>query len=381
MKRLLFSVLLLLLLFPLLTHPIISQNEGNEVLDLQKQIQELEEKLDELGKKRTSLASEISYMNGQIRITTLKIDQTEEQIKMLTEKIGRLEVSLDRLASLLNERIVETYKIVEIDSLALFLSSDDFSDFVSRYKYLKMIQVNDRRLLYAMETTRTDYDDQREEEKMLMEKLEKQQILLARQKRDKEYLLEVTKNDEKRYQELLAKARAELEAIRAVLAGRGEETEIGPVSTGERIASIIQGPSCNSSGPHLHFMVVQEGNPLSPFDYLKGDISYENCSGSSCGSDDSDPFSPHGDWDWPADPPIEFTQGYGSTWAIQHTWVGRIYTFHNGIDFNSPSSGVKAVKPGVLFWGSYTTSQGCQLNYVRVDHDDSNLETYYVHVN
>ena len=45
----------------------------------------------------------------------------------------------------------------------------------------------------------------------------------------------------------------------------------------------------------------------------------------------------------------------------------------------SSSSEVKAVKGGTLYRGSYGV--GCQLRYVRVAHDDSDLETYYLHVN
>ena len=177
MKRVLAIIFLFLTSVVLINHPVFSEETGDKYNALRDEIIELEAKLDELGEKRTTLSAEISYMEGQIKVTALKISQTEEQIKMLTEKIGRLEVSLDHLAILLNRRIVETYKKADIDALVLFFSSDQFSDFINRYKYLKVIQANDRRLLFAMETTRTDYDDQRQEEEALKEKLEKQQSL------------------------------------------------------------------------------------------------------------------------------------------------------------------------------------------------------------
>ena len=103
----------------------------------------------------------------------------------------------------------------------------------------------------------------------------------------------------KKYQQLLATARAEFEAIQAIIAGKGEEEEVGSVSQGQRIASLIQGPSCNSSGEHLHFMASKGNNTVNPFSYLKGGVDHENCSGSSCGSSAGDPFNPSGSWDWP----------------------------------------------------------------------------------
>jgi len=203
----------------------------------------------------------------------------------------------------------------------------------------------------------------------------------ANQKAAKDNLLKLTKNDEKRYQSLLAAARSELEAIQAIIAGKGQETQIGSVGQGQRIASIIQGASCNSSGQHLHFIVSQGGAVQNPFNYLKSGIAFNNCSGGSCGSSDGDPFNPSGSWDWPIVPTVDFSQGYGVTWAVRNTWVGSIYGFHNGIDIDSPSSEVRAVRSGVLYRGSYVGSAGCALRYVRVDHDENEFETFYLHIN
>jgi len=165
------------------------------------------------------------------------------------------------------------------------------------------------------------------------------------------------------------------------MAGKGTEEEVGKVNQGQRIASVIQGTSCNSSGAHLHFTIAQNGSTQNRFDYLNAGIDYENCSGpGSCSP--ADPFNPHGSWDWPISSKIKFTQGYGSTWAIANTWVGRIYSFHNGIDISSLSSSeIRTVRSGTLYRGSYTGYNGCRLRYVRVDHDDSDLDTFYLHVN
>jgi murein DD-endopeptidase MepM/ murein hydrolase activator NlpD len=158
------------------------------------------------------------------------------------------------------------------------------------------------------------------------------------------------------------------------------ETEAGKVSANSRIASIIQGASCNSSAAHLHFIVSQNGIAQNPFSHLSS-VESENCSGSSCGSGDGDQFNPSGSWSWPISPKITMNQGYGSTWAVRNTWVGGIYNFHNGIDINGSSSEVRAVRDGTLYQGSYKGKNGCNLRYVRVDHSDSDLDTFYLHIN
>lgn len=341
----------------------------------------------------TTLKSELQRFDASIAITIAQIYKTvaeieklEGEIAALSSKIGNLDISLDQLSTILVKRIAETYKKGRIDAFALLLSSDNFSEFVGRYKYLRVIQLHDRKLMVQMETVRTNYVDQRtvkeekqEELEAARKKLEAQKLVLAQQKADRQRLLEATQNDEKRYQALIASARAELIAIKGILAGQGKEVESGHVSEGQKIASLIQGASCNSSGTHLHFMISQGNETHNPFSYLSGNVSAENCSGSSCGSGDGDAFNPSGGWTWPLNSPLKFTQGYGVTWAIQHTWVGRVYSFHNGIDIVSDSAEVKATKAGTLYQGVY--EGGCNLTYVRVDHDDSELDTLYLHVN
>ncbi|MCL5090874.1 MAG: hypothetical protein M1514_02575 [Patescibacteria group bacterium] len=388
MKRILsFALLSLFLIFLF-----VPKAKAEEVDDLQKKILEYEAQVELLQKQADSLTQQISLMDNQIRVTALKISQTEVQIKnlekeieVLSEKIVRLDGSLNFLSRVLLSRVTQAYKQGKLNSLGVLLSSASFADFINRYRYLQAVQLHDREMLLTMEQTRTSYDEQKQlKEKMqadlakLNKQLTTQKQQLAAQVADRKNLLEETKGKEANYQKLLASARAELEAIIGILEGKGKEVKIKNISEGERIASMIAGPSCNSSGTHLHFIVTEGDQTKNPFQYLKSGMDYQNCSTSTC-SGNGDPFNPSGNWNWPLNPKIIFTQGYGYTWAVQHTWVGRIYNFHNGIDMQSSSLEVKAVKSGTLYWGSYVGN--CTLRYVRVHHDDGGIDTYYLHVN
>ena len=197
------------------------------------------------------------------------------------------------------------------------------------------------------------------------------------QKAAKQKLLNVTQNDEKIYQRLLEQARAEYAAIKGIIAGAGTETKLREVKKGEVIASVISGASCNSSGGHLHFIVQDNGSVTNPFNYLKS-VDHSNCSGSGCGSSDGDSFNPSGSWDWPLNPAIELEQGYGNTWAARNTWVGRIYSFHNGIDINGSSNSALSVSDGDMYRGSY--SVGCTLPYLKLFHKNLNIRKFYFDV-
>jgi peptidoglycan hydrolase CwlO-like protein len=371
-----------------------NDKQGEEKLTCLNEVrQACEAKLKETGEKKQTLESAIGYLNNQIAYTqsqinetTYQIEQLEEEIEKLTGKIRILNTSLEKISALLLKRISATYKQTKIHPLALFLSSGGFSEFINRYRYLKAVQSNDRQVMFEMEQARTNFDAQKTVKEVkqskvlgLQTELISQKSLLGQQQSAKKKILEDTKNDEKRYQEFLARARAEFEAIQNVLAGQGDETEIGDISENETVAKIIPSASCNSDGPHLHFTVVQGNSVQNPFNFLKS-ADHENCSGSECGNGDGDSFNPSGDWNWPIDSPVKFSQGYGDTWAVRNTWVGSIYSFHNGIDIFNDSHNVKAVKNGKLYRGSYVGRGGCTLRYVKVDHHDGDLETYYLHV-
>lgn len=342
-----------------------------------------------------TLSNTISIINGQISLQALQIDQTlaeiaklDREIEELSGRIAGLDLSLDRLSSVLINRINEQYKTNRSHPKVLLLVSDSVGNFLTNYKYLQLTQAQTADAMQRAEVQKTEFDTQKalkEDKQQQVEAkrlfLEQQRADLASKKNAQQQLLTETKSNESRFQAELAKTRAELEAIQAIIAGKGDETKVDEVKEGDTIASVIQGSSCNSSGAHLHFIVSDDGVVKNPFNYLKDGIDYTNCSGASCGNG-GDPFNPTGSWNWPMRPSIRFFQGYGETWAVKNSWVSRIYRFHNGIDIVSTSSmSVKAVKEGTLYRGSYSGSGGCRLRYVRVEHKDSDISTFYLHVN
>jgi peptidoglycan hydrolase CwlO-like protein len=383
MKKKLFFLLLVTCCVLRVNSPL-AQSPQEQYQAKQKEIEELEQKISELQTKERDLSSQIKLFNSQITLTGLRINQTqgeilllEEEIATLSAKINRLDISLDQLSGILANRIAQTYKAGNLDSLVLFLSAEDFPRFLSRYKYLKVIQLHDRQLLLAMEETKTNYEGQktlkeRKQEQLakLKRLLEAEKKTLAGQKKEKEYLLEVTLADEKRYQELLAAARAEQSAIEAAMrAGLAQLKNGTPVEQGKEIALIGNTgyPRC-STGPHLHFEVRQDGEAKNPAEYLTntavaydpGPVGRMNFTGS---------------WLWPVGEPT-ITQEYGmSYWARLGWYRGGP---HTGIDITSENPVIRAPKAGTLYKGQ-SSCGGVGLNFVAIDHGGG-LISWYWHV-
>lgn len=367
---------------------ILAQGESpseEKLEQVKSQITELEDKLREVRNKEKTLQSQIDYMDGQINLTALKIDQTEEEINLLQEqivgltgKISRLEGSLTSISEVLLNRIVATYKARDVSPVYLFFGSNGFSEFLSRAKYIQVAQAHDKKLMFAIESTKNSYQKQkdlREEKKKqledLQEQLEDQKQVLAQQRVDKAYLLEVTRQDEKRYQEFLAAARAEQAAIESAIKAAIDLLKDGtPINKGDQIALIGNSgaPGC-STGQHLHFEVRKNEDVYNPADYLKNiSVQWDNQPDGA--------FSFNGDWDWPIENP-RITQGFGETyWSRTGFYGGRP---HTGIDMVSSSSDlIRAPKEGTLYKGT-VSCRGNPMNFVAIEHDDG-VVSWYWHV-
>ncbi len=355
-------------------------------------------KVDEKRGQASTLKAAIDVINSKIRLTQAQIKQTsaqmaslEKDVSTLTTVVIDLDKELTNLTKIFLARVRDSYVRHDPDPVSLLLSSDSFAKFFTRIRYVSVVKARDQLVMSEMQTARKNYDAQKtakiakqKEVEELKVRLDRQQADLSIQQRSKNDLLTQTKNDEARYQSLLAQARSELEAINAIIAGNGNEVEVKDVNKGDVIASLINGASCNSGGTHLHFIIADNTVVGNPFSFLKP-VDNLNCSGVDGNGKcfDGDPFNPTGSWDWPLSAPIQMNQGYGNTWAVRNTWVGGIYSFHNGLDIVSTSSSleVKAVREGKLFRGTYSGKNSCALKYVHVKHKDSNQETFYLHVN
>ena len=218
-----------------------AQAEDCDNLSIEEKVSCLNAKVIQLKGQGDTLASTIAYLNIKMALTEAEIAKTEKELKVLEEeitvlsvKISRLDENLDNISKLLVLRIGAAYKRSLFKPIYMVFASGGLSDFFERNKYLQSVQENDRSLLLEMQNSKNQHEEQKkiEEEKQaqaenLKKKLAEQNNALNSQRQEKQRLLEVTKNDEKRYQALLTEAQSQRAAFSRFISSLGGATILG----------------------------------------------------------------------------------------------------------------------------------------------------------
>jgi peptidoglycan hydrolase CwlO-like protein len=210
-----------------------------QLRDLESQIGVYQQQVAAYQKQGSSLKGEIAKLNAKIAQANLEIKASENRLRQLDMqmednrvRITQIEGDIEIQKKSLSEILRSIYQNGQINVVSVFLKSQNFSDFFNNVNNLTSLQESLRVTINQIAELKTNLEDQQEllgvakaDAETLKAYKEQQKAETDKTKAAKNGLLEITKGQESKYQELLKKTKETAAQIRSrifQLLGGGE---------------------------------------------------------------------------------------------------------------------------------------------------------------
>ncbi|OGD30845.1 hypothetical protein A2833_01155 [Candidatus Azambacteria bacterium RIFCSPHIGHO2_01_FULL_44_55] len=206
-----------------------------QVVDNDARIKQLEAQIDSYNQEIQKYESQAQSLSGELAIFDLQIKQIQAEIDATTltiqslkgeiaereSDIAKKEAQISHENSLLSQYLREVSYNESSSLFEFLLRNRRFSDFFNDMNYLNNIQEKIHGTLAKIKDLRTklikekeDLESQKTEQEQLRQIQKRQQNSLASTRKAKQKLLDQTKGQEKKYQDLITKTRADIEKIK-----------------------------------------------------------------------------------------------------------------------------------------------------------------------
>ena len=197
----------------------------------QKDINDTREEQKKIRLQMTNIQREIEDLNSQIsnyesEILDLsdQIEKTENNIKSVQENIENIEKDLSEKESLLEKRLVASYKAGDTSFLDVLLSSDSITSFLSNYYLMEELAEYDTKLIDTVKETKKQIEESKlllEQNKVNLEETKKTQELkksyLDVAKKEKNQKVNELSDEDKVLQKRIDEMRAQDSVITAAI--------------------------------------------------------------------------------------------------------------------------------------------------------------------
>jgi len=228
MKKSWFILILFFLILAINSNIVFADEKDDKIRQLESQIEQYNQEIVKKQSEAQSLSNQISIFELQVKQTQAEIDATNLSIKQLTSAINQKEKNISEKEKEIEDKNVllarylrQVQRSDQGSLLEFLLKNRRFSDFFNDLNSISNIQnqIHDtllkiKDLKEKLVKEKDDLESDKAEQEQLKHIQNKQKTALEAAKKGKQKLLDQTKGQEKTYQQLIAKTRADIEAIK-----------------------------------------------------------------------------------------------------------------------------------------------------------------------
>lgn len=194
------------------------QQEKKELEKLKRQIEGKREKNFAVRKKEQSILSALEEMDQRLRVSQkeasffeLKIKEKDNELERLSVEIKGLNGDIEERQKAISKRLRTMYQERQTGSLKILFASQNYSDFLRRFQYLKTIAQKEGEMLSQFKEKQAKSEEKNKEvtevKRLLIadrEVLAQKLIEIRAEKKKKDQLLSKVRNERASYEKVLA---------------------------------------------------------------------------------------------------------------------------------------------------------------------------------
>lgn len=336
----------------------VEASKANELQDklkaLEAQSVAYQAQAEELRHQAASLQNTISAINAEKAAIQLQIDISQTKYEGLVAQISETEAKIEQQKEVLGDTLANLYVDSDVTPLELIAGSKSIGDFMDKQSARSAIRDQLNKTIKSVKELKAQLVIQRTETEQVLKDLSAQRGALVEKEAEMARLLEQTRGEEARFQQLNAETVAQRAAVYKELESLNT-SNLSVAPTGYVTAGTVIGYVGNtgySFGAHLHLEARMNGRVTDPNPYLNSN--------------------------WQRPTSGEISQSYGNTDCSLYSGNCQ----HPGIDY-APAAGtpIRAVADGMLYrdnTGSMlgTGAYGC----VAVINHGGSLQSLYGHM-
>ena len=202
-------------------------DRGGRLAEIEKEIAKFESELKEVGAEKQTLQKAINQLTLERKKVSAEISKTENligstdlEINKLILEISRTEADIEKNQEAIAEIIRDQYKAGDMTLVELLLQNKNFSEFWGTIEAHESVQnsmavkVDELSSLHRLLDEKKDNSTKKRGDLVsLQTQYKDQNSVLTNNQKERNSLLEVTKNEEKNYQRLLAEKQEAKEQI------------------------------------------------------------------------------------------------------------------------------------------------------------------------